>query len=129
MADSSVDPLSSGSDRSEPDVVIAPTMAMPSSDLVAGVRRPRRHPERRAVYRLLFGGTLTHGAAHDGRLMTPQSLFARLGQHSYRVGASIGLVHVGASFQSADDVLRTADHACYLAEREGRNRVAIHETG
>ena len=45
---------------------------------------------------------------------------------SYSVGASIGLVHVNASYATAADVLRAADAACYAAKQQGRNCVAIH---
>ena len=47
-------------------------------------------------------------------------------QHSFSVGASIGLVRVDASFTSAAEVLRAADAACYAAKGNGRNCVALH---
>ena len=47
-------------------------------------------------------------------------------QHSFSVGASIGLVRVDASFTSAAEVLRAADAACYAAKANGRNCVALH---
>jgi diguanylate cyclase len=41
----------------------------------------------------------------------------------FSVGASVGLVPVDAGFNSAADVLRAADSACYLAKKRGRSRV------
>jgi diguanylate cyclase (GGDEF)-like protein/PAS domain S-box-containing protein len=41
----------------------------------------------------------------------------------FRVGASIGLVHVHGAHAGGGEVLRAADAACYAAKRDGRNRV------
>ncbi len=43
----------------------------------------------------------------------------------HRVGVSIGLVRLDRSSGSADDVLRVADSACYLAKESGRGRVHV----
>jgi diguanylate cyclase (GGDEF)-like protein/PAS domain S-box-containing protein len=43
--------------------------------------------------------------------------------HRFRVGASIGLVHVSEPWSSAAILLRAADSACYAAKEAGRNRV------
>lgn len=43
----------------------------------------------------------------------------------FSVGASVGLVAVGAGFANAEDVLRAADSACYEAKRRGRSRVEV----
>ena len=45
---------------------------------------------------------------------------------THNVGASIGLVPVGASLATAAEVLAAADAACYAAKRQGRNRVAMY---
>jgi len=47
---------------------------------------------------------------------------------THSVGASIGLVPVGASMCTAAEVLAAADAACYEAKRQGRNRVAMYTT-
>jgi len=46
---------------------------------------------------------------------------------SFSVGASIGLVTVNASYNTAADVLRAADAACYAAKQRGRDCVAVYE--
>ena len=47
---------------------------------------------------------------------------------THSVGASIGLVPVGASMCTAAEVLAAADAACYGAKRLGRNRVEMYTT-
>lgn len=46
---------------------------------------------------------------------------------SYKTSVSIGLVTITASDTSVEDILRTADVACYLAKEKGRNRVQIYQ--
>lgn len=43
------------------------------------------------------------------------------------VGASIGVVEIGPSTESAAAVLSAADIACYSAKDQGRNRVSVYE--
>ncbi len=43
--------------------------------------------------------------------------------HRFRIGTSIGLVEVDASWPSVGLLLQAADSACYRAKDEGRNRV------
>lgn len=45
---------------------------------------------------------------------------------SYRVGASIGLVHFDDDSRSVDELIDLADRLCYAAKDGGRNRVAGH---
>lgn len=45
--------------------------------------------------------------------------------HSFRVGASIGVVHVHSGYGSIADVLSAADSACYKAKQNGRNQVYV----
>ena len=45
---------------------------------------------------------------------------------SFNTTASIGLVQVTGASVSAEDVIRAADVACYLAKDKGRNRIQIH---
>ena len=47
----------------------------------------------------------------------------------HRVGVSIGLVCLDRSSGTADDVLRVADGACYLAKEAGRGRVHVAHGG
>ena len=44
----------------------------------------------------------------------------------FTVGASIGLVQIDGSMNSASDILVAADLACYAAKKSGRNRVVEH---
>jgi len=46
-------------------------------------------------------------------------------QRVFRVGASIGVVEIGAHFKEWKDVLSLADSACYLAKDHGRGRAWI----
>ncbi|SNS15352.1 PAS domain S-box-containing protein/diguanylate cyclase (GGDEF) domain-containing protein [Noviherbaspirillum humi] len=49
------------------------------------------------------------------------------GGRTFSVGASIGVVPVNASAISLEQTLRRADHACYIAKENGRNRVFVHQ--
>lgn len=42
------------------------------------------------------------------------------------VGASIGIVRIRSGKERAEDLLRAADSACYLAKRRGGDRIQIH---
>jgi diguanylate cyclase (GGDEF)-like protein/PAS domain S-box-containing protein len=44
-------------------------------------------------------------------------------QRPFKVGVSIGLVHLNAGTRSLTQVLSAADAACYMAKDKGRNRV------
>jgi diguanylate cyclase (GGDEF)-like protein/PAS domain S-box-containing protein len=48
------------------------------------------------------------------------------GTNTYSAGASIGIVPVQGHGACAADVLHAADVACYLAKRQGGNRVQLH---
>jgi EAL domain-containing protein (putative c-di-GMP-specific phosphodiesterase class I) len=48
-----------------------------------------------------------------------------LGEHIVRTSASIGIVHSGAGYDVAADMLRDADIAMYEAKARGRNRYAV----
>ncbi len=48
---------------------------------------------------------------------------------SFRVGASIGLVVINSPKSTLDDLLASADRACYVAKDEGRNRIHVYRTG
>ncbi|MFT4583380.1 MAG: diguanylate cyclase (GGDEF)-like protein/PAS domain S-box-containing protein [Gammaproteobacteria bacterium] len=47
-------------------------------------------------------------------------------QHSFRVGASLGLAAIDGSGTDMFEVLRRADAACYVAKETGRNRIHIY---
>ncbi|MCZ4315832.1 diguanylate cyclase [Comamonadaceae bacterium G21597-S1] len=46
--------------------------------------------------------------------------------HTFAIGASIGVVRVDGSFDSAKEVLSAADNACYAAKHRGRNCVVVY---
>ena len=45
---------------------------------------------------------------------------------SFRIGVSIGLIQINEEFNTLNDLLMTADAACYAAKDAGRNRVHIY---
>ncbi len=45
----------------------------------------------------------------------------------YRIGASIGVVHVPPHWASLDECLAAADAACYKAKQMGRNEIVVHQ--
>ncbi|MDQ3287010.1 MAG: EAL domain-containing protein [Pseudomonadota bacterium] len=48
---------------------------------------------------------------------------------SFKIGVSIGLVHIDDSGSTLNDILSHADEACYVAKAHGRNRVHVYEPG
>lgn len=50
----------------------------------------------------------------------------RYGRKSFRVGVSIGVVPITESAVSIEQTMRIADHACYIAKENGRNRIYMH---
>jgi len=51
------------------------------------------------------------------------------GDHSFEIGASIGMVEVSADSKSVSDLLVSADEACYMAKDQGRNRIHVYSEG
>jgi len=48
-------------------------------------------------------------------------------QHTFEIGASIGLVPIVHGHATTNDLMMTADSACYIAKDKGRNRIHIYE--
>ncbi|TCK18961.1 PAS domain S-box-containing protein/diguanylate cyclase (GGDEF)-like protein [Thiogranum longum] len=48
-------------------------------------------------------------------------------QHTFEIGASIGLVPITHGHATTSDLMMTADSACYIAKDKGRNRIHIYE--
>ncbi len=46
----------------------------------------------------------------------------------FRIGASIGLVHMNAAATDTNELLRLADGACYVAKGHGRNKIHSSDT-
>ncbi len=51
------------------------------------------------------------------------------GNQTFRIGASIGLVHLPGAGSDVSAVLQAADTACYAAKHAGRDRVHVYEAG
>ncbi|USX12411.1 EAL domain-containing protein [Oxalobacteraceae bacterium OTU3CAMAD1] len=47
-------------------------------------------------------------------------------EHSFEIGASIGMVEISADSKSVSDLLVAADEACYMAKDQGRNRIHVY---
>ena len=47
------------------------------------------------------------------------------GRH-FDITASVGLVPITAEFESVDQVMSAADHACYAAKEKGRDRIQLY---
>lgn len=45
---------------------------------------------------------------------------------TFKIGASIGLVHLDGSHRDTTDVINSADAACYCAKDQGRNQVQVY---
>jgi diguanylate cyclase (GGDEF)-like protein len=50
-------------------------------------------------------------------------------RRSFRIGVSIGLVHVAGGPGTLASVLSAADAACYMAKEKGRDRVQVYRAG
>ena len=48
-------------------------------------------------------------------------------ERSYKIGVSIGLVAVNSESGSLESLLKDADAACYMAKKQGRNRIHLHK--
>lgn len=48
---------------------------------------------------------------------------------SFKLGASIGVVHVPPHWSTLDECLAAADAACYKAKQNGRANVMVHQNG
>ncbi|MFM2058648.1 MAG: hypothetical protein RLY71_3033 [Pseudomonadota bacterium] len=62
--------------------------------------------------------------AHEVRERVEQYRYVHDGRQ-FRIGASIGLVAVTASWRNTTALLQAADSACYAAKEAGRNRVHV----
>lgn len=50
-------------------------------------------------------------------------------EHSFEIGASVGMVEIRADSKSVSDLLVAADEACYMAKDQGRNRIHVYSEG
>jgi diguanylate cyclase (GGDEF)-like protein/PAS domain S-box-containing protein len=80
-----------------------------------------------------FGLLMEHCSIHEARGVA-ENLLKVIGdfsfpweEHSFGIGVSIGMVEVNRNSVAMQQVLRTADTACYLAKEQGRNRLHIYQ--
>jgi diguanylate cyclase (GGDEF)-like protein/PAS domain S-box-containing protein len=60
-------------------------------------------------------------------LDTVQNFQFSWGEHSFKLGASIGLVEIKENMFTLTGLLKAADTACYMAKDAGRNRVQVYQ--
>ncbi len=58
-----------------------------------------------------------------------QSFYFEYGEHTFPVRCSIGLVHFDPAESSRDEVMKSADAACYDAKNKGRNSICERVVG
>ncbi|MEO1767903.1 EAL domain-containing protein [Thiobacter aerophilum] len=76
---------------------------------------------------LLPGATVTQGEAVAEALRQAIAEFRFVWRDkTFTVGASMGLVELGADCGDLPALLAAADTACYMAKERGRNRVFVH---
>jgi len=75
---------------------------------------------------MLSGVDRAHAAAVARRMVEALHEPFTVGGHQLTVGASIGVAH-GAFDGTADDLMRDADIAMYVAKRTGKGRVSVFE--
>jgi PleD family two-component response regulator len=46
---------------------------------------------------------------------------------TYRIGTSVGIVHVTSAFSTFEECMAAADAACYEAKNNGRGNVVVHQ--
>ncbi|MDB5824270.1 MAG: hypothetical protein JWR21_2974, partial [Herminiimonas sp.] len=51
------------------------------------------------------------------------------GKQVFQIGVSIGLIPISRDSITVEQLLREADHACYLAKESGRNQIYVQQTG
>ena len=49
-------------------------------------------------------------------------------EYNFSLGVSIGIVAITSDMTSVEDILKSADSACYLAKDSGRNRIQVYTT-
>ena len=100
--------------------------------LLEGVR------ERDTVARLGGDGfgLLLANCPPDKVIALTETIIAQIRDHrfvwegqAFHIGASIGIVPIGAPAPAAPDLMRQADLACYSAKHGGRNRTYLWEEG
>ncbi len=79
-------------------------------------------------FALLLAGRSEREAERIARDLQLSLLEFRFGwaEKTFSIGASIGLVMIGAEFEKASDVLSAADYACRVAKDNGRGRLQIY---
>lgn len=79
-------------------------------------------------------GVLLHDCSEERALIAAERLhttirnfrFVTQGK-TFEIGASIGMVMIGADSGNINDVMSMADMACYAAKDQGRNRIQVYQ--
>src|SRR3569833_608249 len=81
-------------------------------------------------------GLLLANCPPDKAIALTEAIIAQIRDHrfvwegqAFHIGASIGIVPIGAPAPAAPDLMRQADLACYSAKHGGRNRTYLWEEG
>ncbi len=91
-------------------------------DLVAAVKGVMRGGDE--LYRI--GGDEFVAVVEVGRAAEARGIAKRIAEAAHRVGCTVSIgVAIQAPAESADDALRRADAAMYMAKRDGRDRVQL----
>ncbi|HEB97318.1 MAG TPA: EAL domain-containing protein [Sedimenticola thiotaurini] len=99
----------------------------------------RKHTRKQDVLARLGGdefGLILHSCSRDEARLIGQKLLQTFSQYRFfwegkyfSVSASLGYTLIESGMRSdANDLLRQADAACYLAKERGRNRVEMYDT-
>ena len=103
--------------------VLGGSLALQSAALFHHVHTSSRSPESRDLVIDRAGTILSHP---DEKLCRGVAAFKLPWEgQTFNVGASVGMIRVAGELNTAADLLRAADAACYAAKKRGRSRIEV----